>query len=87
VQVIADVESRWQIEGGIDQPLVDKAPGMSNNIHMIPLRVHSLLHMHSWIKARFLFLGAGGYASGAPSDGCDTATSCSAAHQEILDIP
>jgi hypothetical protein len=25
-EVIADVESRWQIEGGIDQPLVDKAP-------------------------------------------------------------
>ncbi len=66
MQVIADVESRWQIEGGIDQPLVDKAPGTSNNNHVNPVR------MHSFDSRRVRVPGVDGYAISAPSDGCNT---------------
>lgn len=52
-EVIADVESRWQIEGGIDQPLVDKAPAPCP----APTKGQKILKMDMYIMGKCPWCG------------------------------
>uniref|UniRef100_A0A7S0U110 Sulfhydryl oxidase n=1 Tax=Hemiselmis andersenii TaxID=464988 RepID=A0A7S0U110_HEMAN len=52
-EVIADVESRWQIEGGIDQPLVDKAPAPCP----APVKGQKILKMDMYIMGKCPWCG------------------------------
>mmetsp|Transcript_17533 Transcript_17533/g.42541 ORF Transcript_17533/g.42541 Transcript_17533/m.42541 type:complete len:627 (+) Transcript_17533:155-2035(+) len=65
--VIADVQSRWQIEGGIDQPLTDAAPAacdppkpeqkvLKMDMYVMgkcPWCAESLEHIADWIKCDY----------------------------------
>jgi hypothetical protein len=47
-EIVADVESRWQIEGGIDQPLVDKGPEACDP----PSKGVKVLHMDMYVMGK-----------------------------------
>ncbi|KAJ1485926.1 hypothetical protein T484DRAFT_2020557, partial [Baffinella frigidus] len=47
-EIVADVEARWQIEGGIDQPLIDKGPDACDP----PKEGEKVLHMDMYVMGK-----------------------------------